>query len=106
VAPAEQLFLCLKEASLSPRARLAGAAAGQPCRFGLRENAPGTCASTPNAQQKPKRKGIELDSLLLGIEKSKSWKKGKGAKKRVSEDTPALGETKRTNPILHNFRWP
>jgi hypothetical protein len=32
-------------------------------------------------------------------------KKGKGAKKRVSEDTSALGETKRTNPILHNFRW-
>jgi hypothetical protein len=43
--------------------------------------------------------------LQLGIEKSKSWKKGKGAKKRVSEDTSALGETKRTNPILHNFRW-
>jgi hypothetical protein len=42
--------------------------------------------------------------LQLGIKKSKSWKKGKGAKKRVSEDTSALGETKQTT-VLHNFRW-
>ena len=30
-------------------------------------------------------------------------KKGKGAKKRVSEDISPLGETKRTKPILHNL---
>jgi hypothetical protein len=42
--------------------------------------------------------------LQLGIEISERWKKGKGAKKRVIEDTSALGETKRTYPILHNFR--
>jgi len=47
------------------------AVAGIPCGFGLRASVLGTCASIPNAQQKPRIKDVELDSLQLELKKQK-----------------------------------